>query len=160
MGPKTAKQPEKAASKDETLVFYVEIKFNDVCEKIAVNSSCRMDIVADFVKRSFVKLLLEKIAGLAALENAVNNDLIQSLRDYQTALVNVSAITDIILQDTQNVNVAWQEVRLLLQYFRAEFHECIHTQDPSKSGLLCITPLSTYKLGVIKADKSQFMLYN
>jgi hypothetical protein len=108
MPPKPAKAPEKVVSKDETLIFYVEVKCNDMIEKLAVNSSCRLDIIADYVKRSFQKLLNERVATLVAHDSEDQN-LIASLKEFQTTLLSVT-VMDLLFQDTQNMTVQWTEV--------------------------------------------------
>jgi hypothetical protein len=108
MPPKPAKVPEKVVSKDETLIFYVEVKCNDVTEKLAVNSSCRLDIIADFVKRSFQKLLSERVATLIA-HDSDDQSLITNLKEFQATLVSVT-VMDLLFQDTQNTTVQWTEV--------------------------------------------------
>ncbi len=139
MPPKVNKVPEKVVSKDETIIFYVEIKCNEKVEKITLNSSCRLDIIADYVKRSFVKLIAERIAELTAA-GSEDQELLTKLKEYQTTLA-AGAVKDIIFQDAQAVNI-----------------KC--TEDTSKNGKEIFLPLQTYKLGLTKPDETVFLFHN
>lgn len=108
MGPKTAKAPEKVVVKDDINVFYVEIKHNESIEKLTVNSSCRLDIIADFTRRHFLKYCVDKIAELTAA-NCEDETLLQTLKDYQSCL-HKSSPADMIYQDNQGVNITCTEV--------------------------------------------------
>lgn len=110
MGPKTAKAPEKVVVKDDINIFYVELKCNDSIEKLTVNSSCRLDIIADFTRRHFLKYCVDKIADLTAA-NSEDEALLHLLKEYQGTLQK-STPADIVYQDGQGSNIMCTEVGL------------------------------------------------
>jgi len=77
--------------------------------EIIVNLLCRSDIVIDYIRRQFVKLIQDKLAAEDP-EKKIGDELRTKLKNLQTDLTTKSS-ADLLLRDSAGVDVIFKEVR-------------------------------------------------
>ena len=81
--------------------------------EIIVNLLCRSDIVIDYIRRQFVKLIQDKLAAEDP-EKKIGEELRTKLKNLQTELASKSS-SDLVLRDAAGVDVVFKEVSCSLE---------------------------------------------
>lgn len=104
---KKDKEPVPTPASEPTVTPAEEMQ--EAAFEIIVNLLCRTDIVIDYIRRQFVKVIQEKLAAEDP-DKKIGDALRTKLKNVQSDLTSKSS-SDLVLRDAAGVDIVFKEVR-------------------------------------------------